>query len=69
MAKKTKITQERRERIVSDLYDFIVKQDWNETAAKKAVIFAHNLNIKTGKTDFWRPLLAEMWAKELPSRK
>lgn len=66
--KKQDITEERRERIISDLYDFIVKQDWKEKAAKDAVIFAHNLNIKTSDTNFWRPILAEMWALNLPSR-
>lgn len=65
MARK-QLSSYKREAIIKDLHNLVVKEDTSSSTAKAIIIFAHSLNVKKSNTSFWRPLLAEAWAKELP---
>jgi hypothetical protein len=61
-----KLSDYKREAIIQDLHTHIVKEELPASTAKAIIIFSHLLNVKKSDTSFWRPLLAEAWAMELP---
>jgi hypothetical protein len=66
MFKKNEIVDDKRERVVQTLHQFIVKDNKKESQAKADTIFIHALDISMKDTEFWRYLFAEVWALELP---